>query len=841
MDASTAAAPLEDAVLRGDLTQVMNVLAEVPAPQRPQLGLLVGSLGRRAAGHFHAHSLALARVAVADTPEAAAQALAHPSLPSPELGVEVLNGQDLNRVAQTAQHLAEHVEDCQDPRLVVVETLCGRYGLPRPTSAPYLRALASALAGADSRFGPDLAQVLRADGDLRELVYSMLVTPEAGAAMGSGRWAQAIVTIAGEELLDRARLLDILLRSLGSGDEQQSWFLDLHVRLAPTDEEFAARADAYAGALAALTPQARVAFQRTLKQRDALAPLPVPVFVAITTAALQQPERQTALRQIRWASRLLARNPKAADEVCLALSTGLGHPQVEVRQSCLTEISRWVKAGALGHRTLDVVRERALALRPGAEAGPDGTGHTAAPQDLRQLAHAAHEYLFALDAHLGELLMDGVAALAAPDPQATREALQDVRRQMADLEPQLLGPDGGVWLGERPVLALLLCLALPDDHPVQEVAWVAPPGPPGCLTLRALEVRDQVRAGQRRRLLALPTGPTGRVDPDVLAQRLRRMAQDGTAPWPLDLEQAVLRARTPDGDGAGIGTALARVPSEAARVVEQQMHQEGPRTPVFELARVPEGSPQFPVGRRVAGRTLVHPQETETSPADGPLAEHAFDTGRLWAELCSGRTAGRALTVLMALPHHREMAAAYLTAGLAGLGHQHSQDDLAALRLIATAGGRPHTAVALCLLYAAGSANVQARATVTEALQHLSLGSDLDRTSCGRVWARVLATGQVPLSRLAGTLEPLTDDPQQAGLVWSVLEPTLPVLAEHRPPGLADLVAVAAAAAVRWEAAAPDGAPPGEIVAVLDGLSETAEEPLAMQARRLRKALTAGR
>lgn len=117
----------------------------------------------------------------------------------------------------------------------------------------------------------------------------------------------------------------------------------------------------------------------------------------------------------------------------------------------------------------------------------------------------------------------------------------------------------------------------------------------------------------------------------------------------------------------------------------------------------------------------------------------------------------------------------------------------------------------------------------------------MDRTTCGQTWAQVLPGGTVPLDRVAGTLEPLTDDLRQAGLVWSVLQLTLPALAAEPAPGLADLIAVAAAAAVRCDSAGllrRDPNLPGEIVATLDELTRTPLVPLAMQARRLRNALT---
>lgn len=851
MDVKAVVAPLEEAVLAGDPATVAALLGRIDPAQRPALRSFVGTLARRIpAGPQPAAALALARVGVSAQPEQIATALADPAVEhlDPELVTALLADLDLDETAQVVQHLADAVVDCRDPRLVTIEAVCTSRRLPRPASPAYLRALATALAGADSRFGPDLTELLRQDSDLRELVFPMLSTVDVGRALGSGRWAEAIATVTAQGLIDRQRLLGLVLRSpeLNAESDHILWFLDLHDHLAPTNPELEANADAYGHAFAVVGPDALPAMQRAMKQRDALDSVPVALFAALTSAVLARPERHAAQTQVRWARRYLHLQPTAADAICLALSTGLTHPLADVQQACLTEISRWVRADAIGNRTLDLIRDRALALNARAEAQLASPGSTpVAPRDLRHLANAAREYLFALDPFLGEVVLDGAAALAALDPAATRRALAEVRGQLDGLDEIITGDQGPVWLGERPVLALLGCLAFDEDHPIDDVVWAVPAGPPGALTMRCREVLDAIRAGHSRRLLALPTSATGAIDPEQLLVRLRCDAQAGRDLWPLDTEQALWRTKSTETTAQWLAE-LDGITCPAARWLYRRLKMEVRPRPVFSARKVPqESTPGLPVTRRTAGRWLAAPKRPVPWALDGRLGTHTFDTDPLWAAFCAGRASGAALIALMALPHHREMAASYLTAALADLRHRHNADDISALRLLASAQGRPHAATALCLLYAASSSSHTERAAAIETLQQFSLDGQLDGTTCGQVWAPVLANRSVPLEPLAATLEPLTSDVRQARLVWNMLQPTLPVLAADPPPGLAELVAVATAAAVQCDAAAAlrrdTALLPGDIVASLAELADWPDEDLRRQAKRLRNVIGADR
>ncbi len=384
---------------------------------------------------------------------------------------------------------------------------------------------------------------------------------------------------------------------------------------------------------------------------------------------------------------------------------------------------------------------------------------------LPELAAAAEAFLVELDPQLGEVVLDAVAALAGRDLGATRAALAGLHGLLADAVQAGDQAEPALWLGERPVLAVLARLALPADHAVHGYAWRTPPGPIGCLTMRAQEVLSRALAGGTQELLALPTEASGEISPEALVQRIAAAAETGSAAWPMDVEQALLRAHR-DLDNATLTevvSALARINSRLARSVERRL-----RLGVLARPAIKVG---FEAGRpRVIASTLTRQQ-------DGQLTRQAFDLSLV----SSYAVEGSALVALMALPHHREVTSAYLIGPLCASERRQLIQNLRALSLLGDARGRTGDATAAALLFGACLHAPEDRSAAVAALCRLT-EDWFDAQACGRLWATAIdACPWLDLTKLAATLRDVVRQTSDPRLVWALLHALLDVLGDTNP------------------------------------------------------------
>jgi len=157
---------------------------------------------------------------------------------------------------------------------------------------------------------------------------------------------------------------------------------------------------------------------------------------------------------------------------------------------------------------------------------------------------------------------------ARTDRRALRAALVDVAEKAENLVPQP-HHDFPSATPLRQLHALVLRLAwLPGRHPAAtadrahvrhlelstlvarlDLPLDRPPGmdvyalrsPADILTLRLSELSARIAAPSLVELVSTPTDPSGRIEPEDLLARIAEAEQAGWQPWPLDLDQALLR------------------------------------------------------------------------------------------------------------------------------------------------------------------------------------------------------------------------------------------------------------------------------------------------------------
>ncbi|MDY7089351.1 MAG: DUF6493 family protein [Actinomycetota bacterium] len=326
--------------------------------------------------------------------------------------------------------------------------------------------------------------------------------------------------------------------------------------------------------------------------------------------------------------------------------------------------------------------------------------------------------------------------------------------------------------------------------------------PEELLTLRVVEVAALLRQSPVPVLLATPTHTGGNLDATELVERLRRLEAEGAVPWPLDFEQALLRL--PRGTSPAVADGL---PSAAGRRLAEWLTGGGlpdPASSVLEQRRGESWSyyngPEPQVGRLVVNLA---------SPRAGVLSiEHqmVIVTRRETLNYFSGRWLQHPDVLSAALPHHREVSAAWALPALAALADLDQRGGGSLLTLLAEADGPFGPAMSLAVAYvlaarhetdrvAAVDAFLTLAASGTTAIAEISavirqrlpateapaLPDDVVAAthgfgvSVGRDLARLAMRGMVKLNRAV----PALADAHRAGAsdaVWDVVAAALPPL-----------------------------------------------------------------
>ncbi|MGW4896652.1 DUF7824 domain-containing protein [Kitasatospora sp. NPDC004240] len=729
----------------------------------------------------------------------------------------------------------------------------------------------------DAPFVP-LVERLRADPLTPAVVPRVFGLAEAGlldhhsSASPESTWHRAVATLAAEGVLDRAELLDGCLARLlrGGRPADQRIFLETLTALAPTAEEYAARARDLMAMLDGLSVVAGHA-QKVLGELDEAGAVEPELLSEASATVLFRTEKKLVRAQLGLLDKAARRSPERAGAVVLAAAEAFGHPDPGLQERALALVARHLRKA--GEAVLPELRFAAEGLNPahharagellGAQVGGDGTEEpegellppAPVPRPLGEPLGTPEEVAEELSALLAEesptvaafeRTLDGLVRHAHRDRAALAEALRPVLR----VHPW--NPAHRWWqCGPRDVLYVATAAAglLPVRH-----LWDALTGSGGSpfnhvtvygkvLAARLEEAAWRLTADRPPLLLATPTDATGALAPAVLVERLAVYEAAGARPGEADLNAALLRV-APTADPATLDT-VGRLASPAGRRVAAWLREGGlpaqeservdfaptrPRRPGRDHTRlwwedlrrvviaqpgIGEG-PQGPAGERLDPRFLSLLAESRPSVARARMHnDWTWEPTEHWAAM---------------LPHHREELAARWLDWFADAADRDGRGAPRLLPVLAEAGGPAGLALHLALAYGLGARHTEDRAAAVDALLVLAARGDLDGALLGRELAELVGLGAVKPARLGAALRAAADTGAY-GTVWSVLAAALPGLLAGEPHrGLGDVVAVAVDCARRSGARGP-----------VEGVAGAAARPgssrLVKEARVLREVL----
>ncbi|MDR8413032.1 hypothetical protein MTP10_30405 [Nonomuraea sp. 3-1Str] len=715
----------------------------------------------------------------------------------------------------------------------------------------WLRALTPASAAADPLLPAMAQRIFEADG-LSEALPGAV--PTLAALTDSG-------------LLERRAVLDgVVGRLLRDGQNGLPLLATLHDRLAPSLGETAERAKDYAR----LLPAAPVAVAETavarLRALDEAGRLTGELFAEAVESLAFRPEPRLLRSLLSWLGATAAGAATSgpgggrADVALRVLSQVAGHDSLVLQERAVRLAVKL--APVAGEEGREAVREAAAALpadlrdrigaaygEVGGEAPPEVPVLVAvpAPQPLpsiaspRELVRELIGFRWPYDPLTFERLLAGLAEWSHREPDALREALRPWWEPHRAYAFDYFVRDADDALDEvldRAFFAFAMpkvSRELPHDPERARDRWAVAAGAIDRLSRRrAFELVAPFERGVVHPvLLATPTSGTGHVDHGVLLDRLERLEAAGARALPADLTQALLRL--PREIDAATVRRVRTFTSDAGRACASWMA--GDRLADPEVSCRPRvsgmpGSVRWSVDVVVTGRDAALPE-----PVAGlfePAPEHRHTLG-WWPR---------------GLPSHRELAAAHLVPHLAA-SVEVRDGGAAVLPAPARGGGPAGTATAYALACGMSHAGPAARASATDALLILAARGEVPVEAMADALTERITNGYAKLNRVAAVLGDATRAGAHEavwalsarlvpGLLLGVLPGLIPELLPELVPGLlpadgdrpraglADLLAVAAAAA-RLTAARAD----------LPGLAELASRKgssrLLQEARRLQR------
>ncbi|WP_436529933.1 hypothetical protein [Actinoplanes sp. HUAS TT8] len=673
----------------------------------------------------------------------------------------------------------------------------------------------------------------------------------AGEGFGSvPMFVPAVARLVAEGRLDRGTVLDATIDRLRHGDKPAylRTFALLHDELAPTEAEMAGHAVDYGLLLpGAPSPVAGLA-QRALRAVDDAGRLDLSILLEASPGVLVRKEKALAQAQLSWLERVAGREPAHAAEIAEAVAAGLWHPSLDVRELARAAIGRLTPA-----TTPDPARPGAAATaRPGSSAAGLLGGAVAAslggavpvlpavageavpmPPPIGSPAELAEEIIGLLheETSVGwERVLAALITFGAGDRAALATGLRPVLPQLSTG----FGWTRRVFLGETvraildgadaPMAARVRWAAIYDGT---DASLIHTPG--DVLALRLAEAAERWPAGPVPLVLATPTRVDGSLDAAVLTDRLARAEAEGWEPWPIDFEQALLRVVI---DRSALPRA-GRLTSSRGRQLAEWLATGGLPAPV---------STRFQQKGLAVDRVMANLDPTRSDGPglvlEAPLTTLSHSPRPQWG---SGGGYRRDVLV-MTLPHHREVTAAWALPDLAALADQDDR-DASLLPMLAEAGGPFGPAMALAVVYGLAARFEADRVAAVDAFLTLAARPE---PFAGAVGAELGALGRdavIKVPRVAAALA----DAHRAGAaaaVWEVLAAALPILLPVAPRGLPDLLEVAtgAAATIRAHAGLPEPAGTGPRAHVeLPGLAAVAGRKngsrLVREARRLSEVL----
>lgn len=192
---------------------------------------------------------------------------------------------------------------------------------------------------------------LEADPDLLEDEVWRLFEIEGSGEMSlaaydkyrAGAWTAALVSLADDGRLPRARLLDASLAALGRdfGAFRAQWFERFHEELHPTIEERTARLEAYLRLLGSVNPTTVSFALDALSEIDRATPLRGEVALRHLSSAMTARTKRAAHAALRLAAAIAAREPAHAGHVTRLALAALAHEARAVQEDAIDLIDRF--------------------------------------------------------------------------------------------------------------------------------------------------------------------------------------------------------------------------------------------------------------------------------------------------------------------------------------------------------------------------------------------------------------------------------------------------------------------------------------------------------------------
>jgi hypothetical protein len=401
-------------------------------------------------------------------------------------------------------------------------------------------------------------------------------------------WGDVFRELASSDPAMRARLLDASLAALARdfGQFRAGWFSRFHESLHPTDDERAARADAYLGLLRSLVSPTVSFAVAALAAVERAGSLPPDALLDRIGPVLMDGPAGTAKAGLGLVGRVGVRSAEAARRAAIVASDAFAHPSPEVQRAALALIGGLVKepddavAAAVAGRMTDVAASQrpaaaALLVRLGGDAPATGPAHqrpaaTTSPSTAPRKASPidpdrAIEPLPSFDA----LIDVGVSVLETGEPADDVErVLEAVGRLPADRSESFRRLTAALAKRARTILArreslpftgfdpradiaaVLLAWATRDVEEPADVRGSETQGAGLFVSARAHEIAKVAADGRPFASMALPTHRGGWIDPAVLVRRLA----GGQPASALDLAAAILRLAL-DGRAAALDAA----------------------------------------------------------------------------------------------------------------------------------------------------------------------------------------------------------------------------------------------------------------------------------------------
>ncbi|SNY67699.1 DUF6493 family protein [Paractinoplanes atraurantiacus] len=789
-------------------------------------------------------------------------------IPIPRL-LEIVRGRELSWLGDLATRLAVRLsmDDTWTGGWKLVATLLAESGANPPVTEPVVRCwLDEMLRSPWERPPVPPIDKFRATPYLDLLLPALFEIDGLGAELNRGTmdpatnsWIDEPVfpavtaQLVAEGRLDRKEILAATIDRLVRGGRPSSLrpFVMLHEALAPTLDESATHAVDYAGLLPDAPSTVAGLSQRALRTVDDAGLLDLETLLEVSRHTLLRKEKVLVKSQLSWLDKAARRTPARSPEILETIAVAFGHPALDIQERALTLTAQHLKRSADHLDTAALDRLAALARGLGGDLAARaaelfGTEEPTPvpgviellpspavaemPPPITSAAELATEVAALLHEETAvrwERILAGLVTLhAAGETPALAAALTPLLTRHAEHFAE------DHWQ-PRPRMSFLAAairrLADPTFDQAEKGRWhrlmatvnapwtigspVLSEPPDRLLSLRVAELYVRILRSPVPELLATPTLVNGSLDATVLADRIRRFEAAGREPWPLDLEQALLRLPR-DSDPA----VAADLTSPAGRKMADWLTAGGLADPTstrieqaagrkFEWHAGPEPDPVQPPAVARLSVNLTPTRAPLLRVEDQLVTLRRREVKHVFAhdQILNG-------SILTAtLPHHREVLAAWALPDLSAGADEDQRGAGPLLPLLADCNGPIGPAMTLALAYGLAARHEPDRVAAVDAFLTLAARPDSDRpttseppphsaptlattasfaTAVGRDLGDLGALGLIKLNRVV----PALADAHRAGAstaVWQALATALPRLLAPAPRGLPDLLELA--------------------------------------------------